>query len=85
MANGPKAEVGQEKENGPRPEIPSNRRVVRIIFSQGMLCKRMFMHVQFSSCPELCSVKIDGLYDKRGRPHLDQNLSSLAVLSQAGG
>ena len=64
---------------------PSNREVIHIIFSRDKLCRRIFIHIRYSSCPEICSVKINGLYDKRGRPHQDQNLSRMAVLNQADG
>ena len=47
--------------------IPSHRKVIHVLFSQDKLCKRI--HIRYSSCPGICSVRING-FMARGAAHI---------------
>ena len=57
--------------------VPSSRKIIHVIFSWNKLCKRIFIHIRYSSSPRVSSVKISG--HKRARPRLDHNLPRIAV------
>ena len=48
--------------------LPSSRKVIHIIFSRNKICKRIFIHIRYSSSPGICSVTISRLYWQEGSP-----------------
>ena len=40
--------------------MPSSRKVIHIIFSRNEICKRIFIHIWYSSSPGICSVNQAG-------------------------